>query len=302
MGRILSLGSINLDEVFSVPHFIRPGETMACRSYERFTGGKGNNQSTALGRAGADVHHAGKIGPDGSSAVEMLKQSGVDVSRVMESQLPTGRALIQVDEGGQNCIILYGGANRDIAKPDVDAFLEGWGRGDSVLFQNEISALHYAMEEAKRRGLRIFLNPSPADEIIATLPLETVDCLIVNELEGAMLAGMDAGAGLEESPSFGDEVLERLRRRFPHADLVLTLGAAGARWRGADEAAFAVPASKVVAVDSTAAGDTFTGYLIAALLRGDAPRSAMGQASAAAGICVTRVGAVPSIPWLRELP
>lgn len=298
MSRILNLGSINLDEVFTVPHFIRPGETMACRSYERFVGGKGNNQSTALGRAGAEVHHAGKVGPDGRFAVDLLRESGVDVSRVAESALATGRALIQVDAKGQNCIILYGGANRDIAESDVDAFLEGWGEGDAVLFQNEVSCLGYAMAQAKKRGMKIFLNPSPADEIIGTLPLDAVDCFILNELEGAMLAGLDAASG----PAFAGEVLERLRRRFPKADLVLTLGADGARWSGAGGESFAVPAAKVAPVDTTAAGDTFTGYLVAALLRGEAPAAAMREASAAAGICVTRVGAAPSIPYRRELP
>lgn len=297
MPRILNLGSINLDEVFTVPHFIRPGETMACRSYNRFVGGKGNNQSTALGRAGAEVHHAGKVGPDGHFAVDQLRESGVDVSRVTESTQATGRALIQVDECGQNCIILYGGANRDIDESDVDAMLDGWGAGDAIIFQNEISCLGYAIAQAYKRSMKIFLNPSPADDIIGTLPLDAVDCFILNELEGAMLAGLDAVSG----PVFADEVLERLRCRFPKADLVLTLGADGARWSGADGESFAVPAARVTPVDTTAAGDTFTGYLVAALLRRVVPVAAMREATAAAGICVTRIGAVPSIPWRREL-
>lgn len=295
MSRILNLGSINLDEVFAVPHFIRPGETMACTSYERFLGGKGNNQSTALGRAGAAVHHAGKVGEDGGAAVAALAASGVDVSRVGTSAKPTGRALIQVEERGQNCIILYGGANRSITHEDVDLFLEGWGRGDSVLFQNEVSSLDYAMERAAALGLRIFFNPSPADESIETLPLDLVSCFILNEVEAVMLGGQDGGGADPRT------MLASLRVRFPHADLVLTLGSQGVLFSGVDGADLSVPAERVSAVDTTAAGDTFTGYYIAAVLRGEEPGAALAEATRAAAICVTRKGAAPSIPWRKEL-
>lgn len=310
MSRILSIGSINLDEVFSVSHFIRPGETMACLSFERFVGGKGNNQSTALARAGAEVHHAGKIGADGRFAVELLRDSGVDASRVIEADVPTGRALIQVDPSGQNCILLFGGANRAISNADIDVFLTGWGKGDAVLFQNEISALSYAMERAKKQGLRIYLNPSPADEVIRTLPLEAVDCFILNEIEGALLAGEElAGEGFmvggkDSALSVadqGEKVLLALRKRFPQADIVLTLGAAGACYSGRDGTELVVPAAPVKPVDTTAAGDTFTGYFIAAVLRGETPAIAMKEASVAAGICVTRKGAVVSIPRRGEV-
>ncbi|MDX9956962.1 MAG: ribokinase [Spirochaetia bacterium] len=316
MPRILNIGSINLDEVFSVPHFIRPGETMSCRTYERFVGGKGNNQSTALGRAGADVHHAGKIGQDGHFAAELLADSGVDISRVRSAEVPTGRALIQVDETGQNCIILFGGANRAITRDDIDSFLEGWSKGDSVLFQNEISSLAYAMDEARKKGLRIYFNPSPADELLAGLPLDAVDCFILNEVEGAMLAGAEASMGAsqvawpdaapEARPDASlstdpDAMLAALRRRFPRAELLLTLGASGARFEGPDGIKVAVQARRVKAVDTTAAGDTFTGYFIAARLREESPQKAMEEATAAAAICVQKPGAAASIPYRAEL-
>jgi ribokinase len=317
MPRILNIGSINLDEVFSVPHFIRPGETMSCRAYERFVGGKGNNQSTALGRAGARVHHGGKVGQDGLFAVELLAHSNVDTSRVRTAGVPTGRALIQVDETGQNCIILYGGANRDITHDDVDAFLKGWGKGDAILFQNEISALAYAMEEAKKRGLKIYFNPSPADDLLAELPLEAVDCFILNEVEGAMLTGQETGsggAGGLQSPETGlqhiisggmesqvDSMLAALRKRFPGAELLLTLGAAGSLYSGPDGLRMAVPAKAVRAVDTTAAGDTFTGYFLAARLRGEDIRTALEEATAAAAFCVQKPGAAASIPYRAKL-
>ncbi|OHD81069.1 MAG: hypothetical protein A3J97_15645 [Spirochaetes bacterium RIFOXYC1_FULL_54_7] len=307
MPRILNIGSINLDEVFSVPHFIRPGETMTCRSYERFVGGKGNNQSTALGRAGAEIHHAGKIGQDGHFAVELLAKNGVDTSRVRTAEVPTGRALIQVDEQGQNCIILFGGANRAITREDVDSFLDGWGKGDAVLFQNEIASLSYAMEEARKKGLRIYFNPSPADELLADLPLDAVDCFILNEVEGAMLSGLEAGsagsAGLSAPGASAevDAMLAALRRRFPGAELLLTLGASGASHENPDGTRVSVPARRVKAVDTTAAGDTFTGYFIAARLRGESPQAAMEEATAAAAICVQKPGAAASIPFRTEL-
>ncbi len=295
MPRILNVGSINLDEVFTVPRFIAPGETMACVAYERFLGGKGNNQSTALARAGAAVHHAGKVGEDGGAAVAALAASGVDVSRVIASGTPTGRALIQVDADGQNCIILYGGANRAVTRDDVDSFLEGWGKGDAALFQNEVSCLDYAMERAADRGLRIFFNPSPADDLVEALPLDRVSCFILNEVEAAMLCGR------ERSDADPRDLLALLRARFPRADLVLTLGERGARYSGADGEESAVEAERVRAVDTTAAGDTFTGYYIAAALRGEGTRVALAEATRAAAICVTRKGAAPSIPRRDEL-
>ena len=308
--RILNIGSINLDEVFTVQRFILPGETMSCRGYERFLGGKGNNQSTALGRAGARVHHAGKVGRDGRPAVEMLALSGVDTSRIRESEIPTGRALIQVDDTGQNCIILYGGSNRDLTRDDMEFFLEGWGPGDSVLLQNELSSLAYAMERAKRKGLRIYFNPSPADESLSGLPLDAVDCFILNEVEGAMLAGLEAGsvpppAGQDAAAMTSDKhagaMLAALRSRFPLAELVLTLGASGSYYSGMDGTQEFMPAMKVKVVDTTAAGDTFTGYFIAARLRGESPRAAMEEASAAAALCVQKPGASASIPYRADL-
>ena len=295
MSRILNIGSINLDEVFSVPHFIRPGETMACRAYERFVGGKGNNQSTALARAGAEVHHAGKVGADGRFAVDLLREAGVEVSRVLEGATPSGRALIQVEEGGQNCIILFGGANRAITRKDLDGFLDGWGKGDSILLQNETSELAYTMEKAAERGLRMYFNPSPADEIIGALPLDLVDCFILNEVEGAILCGIEPAAAEPVA------MLGALRSRFPRADLLLTLGPAGSRWSGLDGTALVVPAAPARVVDTTAAGDTFTGYFIAATLRGEPPAAALDEATRAAAICVSRKGAAPSIPKREEL-
>ena len=289
--RILNIGSLNIDDVFSVEHFVQPGETIACRSYARHVGGKGNNQSVALARAGAQVCHAGKVGADGRFLVDGLKAAGVDVSRVVEAEVPTGRAIIQVDGAGQNCIILMGGANQDISRSDIDGFLAGWGKGDSILLQNETAETGHALAEAARRGLTVFLNPSPVKDNLFALPLEKVDYLLLNEVEGAALAG-------DADP---DAILRILRSRLPTTNLVLTLGAEGLRYFGADGLSFRLAAEKVAVVDTTAAGDTFTGFFIAALLRGEGPESAARDAVRAASICVTRAGAAESIPTRAEL-
>jgi ribokinase len=289
--RVLNIGSLNVDEVLQVAAFVRPGETIPCQAYVRNAGGKGNNQSIALARAGARVCHAGKVGADGGFLVDLLREAGVDVTRIAASGEPTGRAIIQVDSSGQNCIILVGGANRDISRSDIDSFLAGWGEGEALLLQNEISNLDYALVEGARRGLRVFLNPSPMTEEIARLPLEKTGCLIFNEVEGGALTG-------EEEPG---RILASLRRRCPTTDLVLTLGAEGLRYQGADGTTVAMPARKVPVVDTTAAGDTFSGYFIAGLARGLSPEEALDEGTRAAAICVSRPGAVPSIPQRSEI-
>ncbi len=294
MKRILVIGSINLDEVYSVSDIVVPGQTVSCDSYNRYLGGKGNNQAIALARAGANVAFGGKVGSDGSDAVGFLASCGVDTGRIGLSSGPTGRAVIQVDRRGENSIIVYGGANRDIGPNDIEAMLSGWGEGDAVLLQNEISSLAEAIRRAHERGMKVFLNPSPADSVIASLPLGLVDCLILNALEAALISGAES-----DTP---DTLLSAVARRFPGAEILITLGSRGSLWHsGAGSAVSAgntvrMGAASVTAVDTTAAGDTFTGYFIAARLRGAEPEASLREASAAAGLCVTKRGAVPSIP------
>ncbi|MEI6875259.1 MAG: ribokinase, partial [Spirochaetota bacterium] len=254
-------------------------------------GGKGTNQSVALARAGAEVWQAGKIGSDGLFLRELLEAAGANCSRLLQSKVPTGKAIIQVRNDGQNCIIIFGGSNVDISEADMDSFLEGWGPGDAVLLQNEVSNVAYALAECARRGLRVFFNPSPITTDLLALPLEKLACILLNEGEGEALTG-------ERDPEL---MLRGLRRRCPRTDLVLTLGAEGVRYSGADGKAFAMPARKVKVVDTTGAGDTFTGYFIAALAGGDSPERAIELGTKAAAICVSRKGAASSIPRRDEL-
>ncbi len=290
MNTILNFGSVNIDHVYSVPHFVRPGETLASSSYKVFSGGKGFNQSTALARAGAKVAHAGKIGADGAWLREALAADGADVSLLEVCGEPTGHAVIQVDDSGQNCIIICGGANRAISPADAESVLSRFGEGDTLLLQNEISSIPEIMRAAHARGLSIAFNPAPMGPEVARFPLDLVDLFIVNEVEAAELAGLAVDSGSDP-----DALLGALRGKFPRARILLTLGSAGSVLDAAG-GRISVAARKVEAVDTTAAGDTYIGYFLAAIQLGASPREAMERATGAAAVCVTRHGAAPSIP------
>ncbi len=292
--RILCFGSLNIDYTYQVDHLVAKGETLASSSLRQFAGGKGLNQSVALSRAGAEVYHAGAIGGDGRFLLEMLRQSGVNTSYVeVLSQTRTGHAIIQNDASGDNCILLYGGANQNISPARMDAVLSHFGEGDVLLLQNEINGLAYLIAQAHKRGMKIALNPAPMEKAVLRLPLQLVDLLLVNEVEAKQIAQAESVEGQEE-------LLEALREKFPETAVVLTLGNRGAIY---DDGKVRVSQSayKVQAVDTTAAGDTFTGYFLGSRLRGESVATAMELASRAAAISVTRRGAAPSIPWLTEV-
>ena len=283
---ILNFGSLNIDLVYQVEHIACPGETIASSAHQVFAGGKGANQSAALARAGASVFHAGQVGPDGPWLVDKLAGLGVDVQHIRFSDTPTGHAIIQVDRHGQNSIVLFAGANAQIDRGAIDATLSHFGAGDIVLLQNEINDVPYIMAAAAKRELRICLNPAPCGPQVRAYPLELVDLLIVNETEATALAGASS--------------LAALAARYPRAQIALTLGAAGAQYRSPTEA-FHLPAPHVEAVDTTGAGDTFIGYFLAGLAADMTAHEAMTRAVQAAALCVTRPGAMDSIPAAAEL-
>ncbi len=288
---VLNFGSLNIDHVYRVPHFVRPGETLTSLDYRRFAGGKGLNQSIALARAGAQVHHAGKVGPEGTWLRDTLAAEGVNVDFVQVTDDPTGHAIIQVVPEGENAIVIYGGANRTITPADATRVLAHFGPGDWLLLQNEISALAEILAQAGAQGLAIAFNPAPMTPEVLTYPLEHVRLFIVNQTEGAALTG-------ETEP---EAILAAMRRRFPQAATVLTLGAQGSLYADSEHGRIHTPAVPVQAVDTTAAGDTFTGYLLAGLMEGLSPAQALALATRAAAICVTRPGAAPSIPYRAEV-
>ena len=289
--RILSFGSLNIDNVYQVDHFVQPGETMSSLSLKKHSGGKGLNQSIALARAGAKVHHAGAIGQgDGEFLKAILQDSGVDTTYLLEREdVLTGHAIIQVDKAGENCIILHGGANQTISSKEAEEIISNFDEGDFIVLQNEISSLGDIIEHAHKKGMRIVLNPSPFNEKILELPLQHVEYFILNEIEAAGLTSKS-----------DDKYLENLAEKFPNAKFVLTLGSQGSCYWDREQS-YTQDIYKVKAVDTTGAGDTYTGYFFASLANGKSVPEALDLASKASAIAVTGEGAEPSIPILDKV-
>ena len=288
--KILNVGSLNIDYVYRVAHFVRPGETIASLGLTKGCGGKGLNQSVALARAGARTAHAGCVGMDGLFLRQRLEEEGVDVSGVRVADAVSGHAVIQVDAAGQNAILLYPGTNHALTQQDIAAALSSCAAGDWLLVQNETNGLDALLRGAAERGVRIALNPSPITPELTKLPLHLVDCFLLNEIEGAALSGAQGPQA----------VLDELRSRYPRAQVVLTLGGDGVRyWDG--NAVFAQPIFPVPVADTTAAGDTFTGYFLAGLIAGLSAPDRLRLASGAAALAVSRKGAAASIPRRDEV-
>lgn len=294
--KVLNYGSLNIDYVYSLDHFVKRGETISSDSLDIFPGGKGLNQSLALGRAGAKVFHAGAIGKDGMFLLDLLKNSGIQIEhvRVLEG-VQTGTAIIQKEKNGDNCIILYSGANHEISEKDIEETFQNFSEGDVLILQNEINAIGRIMEEAHQKGMQIILNPSPMNESIFQLPLEFVHYFILNEIEAAQILKLDL-VTVENA----EKIVRELHQRYPQSKIVLTLGAEGSLYFDG-ELLLRQNAYKAKVVDTTAAGDTFTGYFVAGILNGDSVKTAMERATHAAAIAISRLGAAPSIPYAKEV-
>lgn len=288
--KLLDFGSLNIDHVYRLERMVREGETIAAGEYQKNAGGKGLNQAIALRKAGAEVFMAGAVGQEGGFLLQFLAEQGVDTRHVRTLDAPTGHALIQVDGEGRNCIIVYGGANRLITPEMADSILDSFAPGDYVLLQNEISPLGHILRSAHERGLRIIINPSPITQDLLEAPLHLADWLILNETEGHELSGQTQA----------DAILDALIKRYPGCRFVLTLGEAGSIYadsaRRVKQPAFTVPA-----VDTTAAGDTFTGYFLESVMKGETVERALLRASKASSITVSRPGAGQSIPCSDEV-
>lgn len=288
--RILNFGSLNLDYVYQVPHFLAPGETMAALSQQVHPGGKGLNQSIAMARAGASVCHAGAIGQGGEMLAQLLRQQGIDTTYLQTLDCLQGNAIIQVTPQGENCILLYGGSNQAMTPDQVAQTLAHFGPGDLLVVQNEVSCLPQMIELAAQRGMQVALNPSPFEDSLLSLPFDKITWLFINEVEGAQMTG-------QTEP---DEILRVLRERYPLLQVVLTLGHNGSIC-AAQGRTIHQPIFKVKAVDTTAAGDTFTGYFLAALTENRPLEECMRRAAAASAISVSRAGASVSIPTPAEV-
>ena len=289
--KILSFGSMNIDNTYSVDEFVQPGETMTAKNLSKFCGGKGLNQSIALAAAGADVSHFGCVGEDGDILLDMLKSRGVNTDSVIKiDNITSGHAIIQVDSHGQNSILLYPGANRRMTPELIDRELEKYSCGDWLLIQNETNCLEYIMRAANKKGMKIAFNPSPMDETVSTLPLELVDLFLVNEIEGAAVTGKE----------ITEEITAEFEKLFPNAAVILTLGKKGSIFKSEKDMLFQ-PSYCGTVKDTTGAGDTYTGFFIANYIKGVSPQECMRIAAMASTVQISRDGAAIAIPTKQEV-
>ncbi len=288
--KIYNLGSLNIDYVYNVDHFVTPGETLSSEKMEVFPGGKGLNQSIALAKAGADVIHGAIVGNDGAFLVETMKNAGVNTDSIKTMQNTSGHAIIQVDASGQNCILLFAGTNNMITRDYVESFLSTARKDDILLLQNEVNGLEMIFEIAEQKQMQIAFNPSPFDEKILDLPLEKVKWWFCNEIEAKAI--------------FGEETVEKQAdvfiKKYKDSNLILTLGKDGCIFKNSREEIFQ-PIFEAKTVDTTAAGDTFTGYFLANIVKGNDIATSLKIASKAASIAVSKKGASTSIPLSKEV-
>lgn len=288
--KVLNIGSMNLDHVYTVDHIVAPGETQSSTGLQLFLGGKGMNQSVALAKAGVEVYQGGMIGADGAVFLDTCREYGIHADHIRTVDAPTGHTIIQIDKNAQNCILLYGGANQMLTEDYVDAVISRFDAGDILLLQNEVNLLPYIVERGYAQGMQIVLNPSPFDDKLQAVDMGKISLFLLNEIEGWQLTGC-------REP---DDILAGIRQKYPNAAVVLTLGADGAVYADRDRRQFQ-PIFPVQAVDTTAAGDTFTGYFLAGLTKGMDIADILRISAKASSIAVSRPGAVPSIPHWEEV-
>jgi ribokinase len=288
--KVLNFGSLNIDYTYRVPHIIVGGETLSSTELNEYCGGKGLNQSIALARAGLDVWHAGTIGYDGGMLTHSCEDAGIHTQFIRKLDVRSGHTVIQVDESGQNSIILYGGTNMMQTAEYIDEVLSHFEAGDYLVLQNEINLLDYIIDRAFERGMKIVMNPSPYNDRLASCDLGKVSLFFVNEIEAAQITGN----------SDPDRALDALHAAYPKAAFVLTLGSQGAWYYDGQQRVFQ-GIFKVKPVDTTAAGDTFTGFFLRRLIDGAPIQTALMTAAKASSIAVTRRGAAPSIPSIKEV-
>lgn len=293
------LGSLNLDTIVTIKRIPQPGETISSADKSSAAGGKGANQAIAAVRAGAKVNFIGKVGNDdaGKFMVKSLSDDNVDTSNVSkDDKVGTGSAIILLDENGQNSIVVYGGTNQEVTGEDIASAHAQIKESNFLIAQFETpqAAALEAFKFAKENGVTTILNPAPADSILPEL-LQYTDILVPNETESETLTGIkvtDEQSMLENFAAF---------RKMGVKNLVITVGDKGAFYANDTDHAF-VPAFKVNAVDTTAAGDTFIGSLSSQLTSDlSNMKTAISFAQRASSITVQGMGAIPSIPTLAQI-
>ena len=281
---IWNLGSINIDNFYEVSHLPAPGETLAARSHHSGLGGKGANMSVAAARAAAPVSHIGAVGPEGKWARDRLMEYGVDTPHIALIDIPTGHANIVVNAAGENNIVLFQGANVALTEAMIGAALSEASPRDFLLMQNETNGQGYAVETAKSLGLRVAYAAAPFDADAITSLMGRIDLLVLNAVEAAQL---------QKATGMTIDMLDI-------DDVIVTLGSKGCKWVS-NAGARAFDAYPAEPVDTTGAGDTFTGYLVAGLDRGLGMEAAIDLALKAASLMVMRHGTADVIPDLKEI-
>ncbi len=288
--KVLNFGSLNCDHVYTMPHIASIGETVSSLDYIVNCGGKGFNQSIALKKAGVNVYHAGTIGNDGIVLLNKLREYGCDIRYINTIDAPTGHAIIQVSENGDNCIVLYGGANMCQSIQFIDSVLNDFGAGDILVLQNEINNISSIIDKAYDKNMSIALNPSPCNEKISDYDLSKVSMLFVNEVEGYQLTGKS------DPKNIADSILVK----YPEIKIILTLGSNGSVY--ADKSNYiSQPAIPSDVKDTTAAGDTFMGYFIAGMIQSLSPKQALELAAKASAVTISKIGAADTIPYYSEI-
>ena len=288
--KILNFGSANVDYVYSLDHIVMGGETISSKELNIFPGGKGLNQSIALARAGVKAYHAGCIGLDGQLLIDTFESDGVDLKYVRRVEEKSGHAIIQVSQDGENSIVLYAGSNHKITKEHIDDVLCDFDKGDIILLQNEISNLEYVIEKASEKGMFIIFNCSPINDNIFSIDYSRINCVILNEVEMSAIT---------DKESF-DEGIDDILARYPDMKIMLTLGKRGCLYADKNTRV-SHPIFETTVVDTTAAGDTFTGYFISEMAKGRDIAEVLKVASCASAIAVSRHGASTSIPKYEEV-
>ncbi|WP_270597545.1 ribokinase [Anaerococcus vaginalis] len=288
--KILNFGSLNIDIFFRVENIVKPGETISAKSIEKRPGGKGLNQSVALSKSFENVYHAGSVGDDGVFLIDYLKSENINTKYIKKSDKLTGNAIIQVDDKGENSIVLYKGANFDNDKKFIDEVLNDFSKDDILLLQNEISSMKYLIDKAYEKGMKIVLNPSPITDEIKEFDFNKIDLLLVNEIEAKDIANKD---NIDESINY-------FMATYPNINLIVTLGSKGSIFVNKNEK-IKQEGIKVQSVDSTGAGDTFTGFFVSYFYQGKNVRDCLKFASLASALSVTKSGASISIPSLCDV-
>lgn len=296
--KLCVLGSINVDHVIRVPYFPKAGETLTGYDYQIAYGGKGANQAVAAARCGANVSFIGAIGDDqiGQTMKQAFEQDGIDTSAISVIQnQSTGLAMIQVADSGQNSIVISSGANADLSEALVEQHKSHIEQADILLMQLEspLQAVNLATKFAKSAGVKVVLNPAPAQPLPDSL-LSHIDIITPNETEAEILTGIKVTN--EQTAAVAANYFHQLGIET----VLITLGSKGVYYSKKGQGEI-IPGFRVDAVDTTAAGDTFNGAFVTALLEGKSAKDAIRFAHAAAAISVTRMGAQTAIPRREDV-